>query len=78
MIPAYNDADPYLKELARVLAEMRPEKVSILGYHEWGRSKYRALGRSYPCDEMGALPKERLESIKRILEAQGLEVAIDH
>ena len=78
VIPGYNDADPYLEELALLLAEMRPEKVSLLGYHEWGRSKYAALGREYPCDEMSALPKERLESIKSILEAEGLEVTIDH
>jgi pyruvate formate lyase activating enzyme len=78
VIPGYNDADPYLKELALVLAEMRPEKVSLLGYHEWGRSKYRALGRKYPCDEVDAPPEARLESIKRILEAEGVDVTIDH
>jgi pyruvate formate lyase activating enzyme len=78
VIPGYNDADPYLKELALVLAEMRPEKVSLLGYHEWGRSKYRALGREYPYDEVDILPEARLESIKRILEAEGIEVTIDH
>jgi len=78
VIPGYNDTDRHLEELARVLAEMRPEKVSLLGYHEWGRSKYAALGREYPYDEAGALPKPRLEPIKRILEAGGLEVTIDH
>lgn len=78
VIPGYNDADPYLRELALVLAEMRPAKVSLLGYHEWGRSKYVALGRKYPCGEVDAPPKARLESIKGILEAEGLEVTIDH
>jgi pyruvate formate lyase activating enzyme len=78
VIPGYNDADSYVKELARVLSEMRPEKVSLLGYHEWGRSKYGALGRKYPCDEVGAPPNARLESIKRILETEGIEVTIDH
>ena len=78
MIPGYNDTDPHLQELALVLAEMRPEKVSLLGYHEWGRSKYRALGREYVCDEVDALPKEKLESIKSMLEAEGLAVTIDH
>ena len=78
VIPGYNDADPYLKELALVLAEMHPEKVSLLGYHEWGRSKYGALGRKYPCDEVDAPPEARLESIKRILEAEGTEVTIAH
>jgi pyruvate formate lyase activating enzyme len=78
VVPGYNDADPHVRELALLLAEVRPEKVSLLGYHEWGRSKYAALGRSYSCDEMGALPKARLEEIKRVLEAESLEVTIDH
>jgi pyruvate formate lyase activating enzyme len=78
LIPGYNDADPYLKELALVLAELRPEKVSLLGYHEWGRSKYRALGRTYPCNGLDTLPESRLESIKGILEAEGIAVTIDH
>jgi pyruvate formate lyase activating enzyme len=78
VIPGYNDDDPYLKKLALALAEMRPEKVSLLGYHEWGRSKYGALGREYPCNGIVALPKARLDSIKRTLEAAGIEVTIDH
>jgi pyruvate formate lyase activating enzyme len=78
VIPGYNDADSHLKQLALVLAEMRPEKVCLLGYHEWGRSKYGALGREYPYDGTDVLPKERLESIKQILEAEGIEVTIDH
>ena len=78
VIPGYNDADPHVEELARVLAEMRPEKVSLLGYHEWGRSKYAAVGRKYPYDEADPLPRARLESIGRALEARGLEVTIDH
>ncbi len=78
VIPGYNDADPHLKELALVLAQMRPDKVSLLGYHEWGRSKYGALGRKYPCDEVDAPPEARLESIKGILEAEGTPVTIDH
>jgi pyruvate formate lyase activating enzyme len=78
VISGYNDADSHVQELATLLAGMRPEKVSLLGYHEWGRSKYGALGRDYPCEEVDSLPGERLESVKRALEAHGLEVTIDH
>jgi pyruvate formate lyase activating enzyme len=78
VIPGYNDAGPYLKELAPVVTQMRAEKVSLLGYHQWGRSKYEALGREYPCDEVDALPKEGLELARRVMEAEGVEVTIDH
>ena len=78
VIPGYNDADSYVTELALVMSEMRAAKVSLLGYHEWGRPKYEALGREYFCDKLDALPKARLESMKRVIEARGIEVTIDH
>ena len=58
--------------------EMGAEKVPLLGFHQWGRSKYRALGREYPFDEVDPLPQESLESAKRLMEARGLTVTIDH
>ncbi len=78
VIAGYNDADSYVTELALVMSEMRAAKVSLLGYHEWGRPKYEALGREYFCDKLDALPKARLESMKRVIEARGIEVTIDH
>jgi pyruvate formate lyase activating enzyme len=78
VIPGYNDADPHLEELALLAGEMPAEKVSLLGFHHWGRSKYRALGREYPHDETEVLSKERLEAAKTVMEAHGIEVTIDH
>jgi pyruvate formate lyase activating enzyme len=78
LVPGYNDTTPHLKEMALAIKEMGAEKVSLLAFHQWGRSKYQALGRKYPYDEVDALPKERLESAKRIMEAHGIAVTIDY
>jgi pyruvate formate lyase activating enzyme len=78
LIPGYNDTPPHLKELALATADMSAEKVSLLGFHQWGRSKYRALGRNYPYDGVEPLPKQSLESAKRIMEARGIVVTVDH
>jgi pyruvate formate lyase activating enzyme len=78
VIPGYNDDGPYLQELALALAEMRAEKVSLLGHHRWGESKYEALGRESPYDGVAVLPRTKLESMKRAMEARGIEVTIDH
>jgi len=78
MIPDYNDSAPYVEELVLVLKEMRAEKVSLLGYHQWGRSKYEALGREYPCDGVAVLSKPRLELTRRAMKVHGIEVTIDH
>lgn len=78
VIPDYNDSESHFRELAAFLREHPVEKVSLLGYHEWGRSKHVALGREYPLSRAGSLPKERLEHLKEILETAGIEVTIDH
>jgi pyruvate formate lyase activating enzyme len=78
LIPGYNDSDSHLEELARLAEEISAEKVSLLGFHHWGKSKYRALGREYPYDEDDILPQERLNAAKQILEAHGVEVTVDH
>jgi len=78
LIPGYNDEGPHLKELTLAIREMGAEKVSLLGFHQWGRSKYRALGRKHPYDEVDPLPNETLESVKGIMEAHGVAVTIDH
>ena len=78
VIPGYNDAELHMKELALVVVGVGALKVSLLGYHEWGRAKYAALGRDYPQDGTGVLPEANLESMKRVLEAEGIEVTIGH
>ena len=78
LIPGYNDGASHLEELALALCEMPAEKVSLLGFHQWGRSKYRALGREYPYGEVEPLPRESLESAKKIFEVRGIAVTIDH
>ena len=78
LIPGYNDSTPHLKELALAIREMGAEKVSLLGFHHWGRSKYLALGREYPCDEVDPPSKTTLELAKTVMEARGIAVTIDH
>jgi pyruvate formate lyase activating enzyme len=78
LIPGYNDTTPHLNELALALRETGAEKVSLLGFHHWGRPKYQALGREYPYDGIDALPTATLELAKTVLEARGIAVTIDH
>ena len=78
VIPGYNDSEEHVRELAAFLAEHPVEKVSLLGYHEWGRSKHAALGRRYPLEQTEPLPKERLAPLEQILASAGIAVSIDY
>ena len=73
VIPGYNDSDRYMQELSGRLQGMKAEKVSLLGYHEWGRAKYQSLGRAYQLNGRTPLTEERLSGIIGIFKAKGLD-----
>ncbi len=73
IIPGYNDSDKYMQALAGRLQGMQSEKVSLLGYHEWGRGKYQSLGRAYQLNGRTPLTEERLCEIIAIFKAKGLD-----
>jgi pyruvate formate lyase activating enzyme len=78
VIPDYNDSEQYVERLAAVLTKMPVEKISLLGYHEWGKPKYGALGKDYPLD--GCMPPSqgRLESLRDFMQSKGLEVTVGY
>jgi pyruvate formate lyase activating enzyme len=78
MIPGYNDSVEHARAVATSMARMPVEKISILAYHEWGKPKYGFLGRDYPFEGNICEDQERLETMKGIIESEGLSVTIGH
>ena len=73
VIPGYNDSNQYMQRLARRLQGLKAEKVSVLGYHEWGRTKYQSLGKAYQLSGRKPPTEERLCEITGIFKSQGLD-----
>ena len=78
VIPDFNDSDSYMEELASFLENKPIEKVSLLGYHEWGKHKYKYLGRDYPLCDAHFINEQKLQDFKFILESKGLEVTLGY
>jgi len=78
VIPSFNDSETYISTLSETLGTIPAEKISLLGYHEWGKPKYAALGRDYPLN--GCMPptQEKLESLQKIMQSKGLHVTIGY
>jgi len=57
---------------------MPVEKISLLGYHEYGKPKYAFLGREYPYEGTPFLEEGRLEQLKEFLESKGLTLTIGY
>ena len=73
VIPGYNDSNQYMEGLASRLNGMKAEKVSVLGYHEWGRTKYQSLGKAYQLSGRKPLTEERMCEIIGIFKSKGLD-----
>ena len=55
---------------------MKIEKISLLGYHEWGKPKYEFLGRGYPPDGSVSPSEDRLQALQDIMQSKGLQVTL--
>ncbi|MFA6270493.1 MAG: glycyl-radical enzyme activating protein [Candidatus Paceibacterota bacterium] len=78
IIPGYNDSEQYIKDLAAFLSKMPVEKVSLLGYHEWSKSKYKALGREYPMKDLSPLEEDDLCYLGDIMKSRVPEVTLGY
>ena len=76
LIPGYNDFEESVREVAELAAEMCVEKVSILPYHEWGKTKYEKLGRRYLLENTETPSDEHIKELQRIIENAGLKVTV--
>lgn len=76
VIPGYNNTREEITGIFQVMKECGAEQADLLAYHLLGKSKYTQLGRTYPCTETEALPKEQLELYRALGENYGITVTI--
>ena len=72
VIQGFNDSPENIEGVASIALKLGIEKVSLLPYHEWGRSKYEKLRKDYSLPFPGGINDERLEEIKRVFEEKGV------
>jgi pyruvate formate lyase activating enzyme len=77
VITGFNDSPENIEKVAELASRLKIEKVSLLTYHEWGRTKYEALGREYTL-AVPAPSKEKMEALAEIVSSKGIEATIDY
>lgn len=76
VIPGYNDAENHIVEVAELAKNVGAEKLSLLPYHEGGKSKCGQIGRNYAFSE-GTMPThDRMQELKKVAAASGMLVSI--
>jgi pyruvate formate lyase activating enzyme len=76
LIVGFNDSEEQIKKITLLGKKIGAQKISLLPYHEGGRSKSEQLGRIYPLSEARAPEEEHLDHLKKIIEKEGLKVTI--
>jgi len=76
LIPGYNDSVEHLGAVARFGLEIGAEKVSLLPYHIWGKSKYERLGRKYPMDDLPLPPDSLAQECQKVIEGLGMKATV--
>ncbi len=76
LIAGFNDSETYIREFIRLAKKIAAEKVSLLPYHEGGKSKTDQMGRPYPFPDGRAPGDEHIELLKGMIEKAGIKVSI--
>jgi pyruvate formate lyase activating enzyme len=76
LIAGYNDSTAHIAKMTDLAKAIAAEKISLLPYHEGGKSKCAQLGRPYLFPKGRSPGVERIESIKGRIEKQGVDVSV--
>ena len=78
VIPRFSDSVEELDELCELVLSLKPpvEKICLLPFHNFGESKYAAMGKEYPWKEMPTISDERIGELAKVVESHGIEVAV--
>jgi len=75
LIPGFNDSQQALDALARLAAEIGPERLHVLPYHRLGTGKWARLGGSAPAAAKAPSPTVTRRAARR-LGGSGVEVYV--
>ena len=76
LIPGVNDSADNLRKLADFLTSVDHPSIELMPYHQFGRGKYVATGRTYTMGDAPAATPDDVEGACRILSDEGIECGV--
>ena len=76
LIAGFNDSADHLRGIAILGKTLGAQKISLLPYHEGGKSKSEQLGWPYPLPDAKGPSEKHINKLKKIIEGEGLKVSI--
>ncbi len=76
LIAGCNDSETHIRQVAALAKKIGAERMSLLPYHEGGKTKSRQLGRVYPRPDAIAPAEDHVNRLKAIVEREGMKVSV--
>ncbi|MFX1236101.1 MAG: glycyl-radical enzyme activating protein [Promethearchaeota archaeon] len=76
LISGFNDSEIHIKQVVMLGKDIGAEKISLLPYHEGGKTKCEHMGKHYGFPEGNAPDDEHILKLKKIIEGIGLTVSV--
>jgi pyruvate formate lyase activating enzyme len=76
LISRFNDSAAHIKNIALLGKNISAQKISFLPYHKGGESKNNQLGKIHPIPKAKAPTDKLIQTLKKIVEKEGLTVTI--
>jgi pyruvate formate lyase activating enzyme len=77
VIPNFNSSEQSILETCKFVKTLNNvDTVHLLPYHTYGENKYDLLGRDYLMKESKSVNSDEIESLKKIVESQGIKCII--
>jgi pyruvate formate lyase activating enzyme len=77
VIPGFTDTDENITAIAQIVTRMKHlGEINLLPYHKYGMSKYKQLDRRYKLNDLESTTDMKLQKLKEIFEAFGLNCQI--
>lgn len=76
LIPGFTTDEENIDTIIDFITSHKLKEVHILPFHQYGSSKYKALGRDYSLASLKPLTQEEIAAIQRRMEERGLTVIV--
>ncbi len=77
VIPGFNCSKEEIASIANFTKSLETvRELHLLPYHRLGEPKYEGLGREYAMKDVGSIPAEHMERLKKTVEDTGLKCQI--
>lgn len=77
VIPRFNSSLESILEISKFAKTLNGiDTIHLLPYHTYGENKYELLGKSYLMKEFQSLSEDKIDTLKDIVQGQGLKCVI--